>query len=105
MYAGVPTLIPVAVSRLAARRRRARAMPKSATSGVAVAREEDVLRLDVAVEDAVLVRVAERLAASRATRSASSSGSCPSRRSRSRSDSPSTNGMVNQSWPAASPES
>src|SRR5439155_1186716 len=38
-------------------------------------------------------------------RSASATESCRSRSSRARSDSPSTYGMVNHSWPAASPES
>ena len=48
----------------------------------------------------VLVGVLERPAPPRvAIRSAASTGSCRSRRSRSRSDSPSTNGMVNQSRP------
>ena len=38
----------------------ARAMPKSATSVVPSRREQDVLRLDVAVDDAVLVGVVQR---------------------------------------------
>ena len=81
-------------------------MPKSATSVLPSLGEQDVLGLDVAVDDAVLVGVlAAPAAASRAIRSASSTGSCRSRRSRSRRVSPSTNGMVNQSWPAVSPES
>ena len=63
----------------------ASAMPKSATSARAVV-QQDVLRLDVAVDDAVAVRVVERAATSRAMRSASATGSCFSRSRRARSD-------------------
>ena len=73
--------------------------PRDAEVGdqrAAVAREQDVLGLDVPVDHAVLVGVFERSAASRVIRSASSTGSWRSRRSRSRSDSPSTKGIVNQ---------
>ena len=99
--------MPVSVSRSSpAAPSSARAMPKSATSVLAVGGEQDVLGLDVAVDDAVLVGVVERAGRlARRCGAASSTGSWRSRRSRSRSDSPSTNGMVNQSWPAASPES
>ena len=98
MYAGVPIDVPICVS-VAARRRRcataliAFAMPKSVTVADA-AGEQHVVRLDVAVHDAALVRVGERLRdvaqdADRLGRSAARR-----RASRARSDSPSTNGIV-----------
>ena len=68
-------------------------MPKSATSALAVV-QQDVLGLDVAVDDAVPVRVVERDGDFAAMRTASSIGSCFSRSSRSRSVSPSTNGIT-----------
>ena len=59
MYCGVPMLSPVAVSRdvepLASS---ASAIPKSAISALTLV-QEDVLRLHVAVHDAVAVRVVE----------------------------------------------
>jgi len=58
MYAGVPTVSPVWVS--ACSLASARATPKSATS-VLPSRVEQILGLDVAVEDVVLVRVLEGL--------------------------------------------
>ena len=56
MYCGVPTTIPVSVSGSALAACRARAMPKSATTAWP-AGQHDVLRLDVAMDDAVLVGV------------------------------------------------
>ena len=60
MYAGVPIASPVSVSLSAPAVLTARAMPKSATSGVA-ALEQDVLGLDVAVDHPVPVGVAQRV--------------------------------------------
>ena len=103
MYAGVPRASPVSVSRSSPAAVTARAMPKSATTAC-VAIQQDVLRLDVAMDDAVRVRVAQR-----AQHLASRSGSPRpgkagrSRASRWRRDSPSTYGIVYQSLPAASP--
>jgi hypothetical protein len=57
------------------------------------ARQQHVLGLDVAVHHAVGVRVRQRAATSRSTRTASATGAAP-RASRSRSDAPSTNGIV-----------
>ena len=71
----------------------ARAMPKSATSAWPLMKQ-DVLGLDVAVDDPVLVGVVQRLGRLAGDLHASASGSCCSRFSRSRSDSPSTNGMT-----------
>ena len=73
--------------------------PEVGHQRIAVPGEQEVLRLDVAVDHAVSWAYSSACAASRAIRSASSTGSCRSRRSRSRRLSPSTNGMVNQSWP------
>ena len=56
--------------------------------------EQDVLRLDVAVDHAVLVCVRQRLATSPAIRTASVTGSCRSRTSRARRLSPSTYGIT-----------
>ena len=56
MYAGVPSTVPTCVRSEDS----TCAMPKSATLAVPSASDEDVRRLDVAVDDAQLVRVAER---------------------------------------------
>ena len=56
--------------------------------------EQDVLGLHVAMDDAMAVRVVERVGELRAIVSASAIGSCRSRSSRARSDSPSTKGMT-----------
>ena len=62
MNAGVPIAMPVAVRR-ALPSLIARAMPKSVTIGRLLARvEQDVVGLDVAMHDAVRVRVRERVA-------------------------------------------
>ena len=64
MYAGVPSAMPVAVSRaLSAVGAIALAMPKSMTlhSGVAIGlRDDHVRRLDVAMNDSLLMRVLHR---------------------------------------------
>ena len=86
MYCGVPSDMPVSVIRAAAAFDTASAMPKSATSAWPLV-QQDVLRLDVAMDDAVPVRVVERvgdLASRCAPRRRC--GSCFSRSSRSRSD-------------------
>ena len=59
MYCGVPSESPVCVTRSPPALLTASAMPKSATSGCAVV-QQDVLRLEIAVDDAVPVRVVER---------------------------------------------
>ena len=99
MYAGVPTVSPVSVSCSRSAASSARAMPKSATSACPSG-EEDVLGLDVAVDDAVLVGVVERRRRLRArSRPRPRPGAARRASSRSRRLSPSTYGMVNQSWP------
>jgi hypothetical protein len=55
-YCAVPTIEPVSVIWLVP----ARAIPKSVTFHAPLAVDEDVVRLDVAVHDAVPVREAER---------------------------------------------
>ena len=93
MYAGVPSAKPADVS-VPGLRRSAFAMPKSATTDVPRA-DQHVLRLDVAVHDAVLVREGERVRVRRAAaRTTSAIGSGPSRAIRARSVSPLTNGIV-----------
>ena len=89
MYSGVPSAKPRSRHRTpaAARGGTTRAPWRSRSRRRARGRrlEQDVLRLDVAMDDAVAVGVVERAAtASRAIRSASSIGSGPSRASRSR---------------------
>ena len=59
MYCGVPNESPVCVMRVPPALLTASAMPKSATSGWPVV-EQDVLRLEVAVDHVVAVRVVER---------------------------------------------
>ena len=89
MYCGVPSENPVSREACAARLATASAMPKSATSAVPVG-EQDILRLDVAMHDALAVGVVERAATAVAMRSASSIGSWPRASRRARRDSPST---------------
>ena len=61
MYVGVPIAMPVAVSRESPSLI-ARAMPKSVTIGRPLSRvDQDVVGLDVAVDDAALVGVGERV--------------------------------------------
>ena len=61
MYVGVPIAMPVAVSRESPSLI-ARAIPKSVTIGRPLpCVDEDVVGLDVAVDDAALVRVGERV--------------------------------------------
>ena len=60
MYAGVPSASPVSVSRSPPAASRARAMPKSATSAWPL-EQQDVLRLDVAVDDPLRVRIVQRV--------------------------------------------
>ena len=105
MYAGVPTASPVSVSFSSAGPPNTRAIPKSATRVLPsrVRRRFSGLMSRWTIPWSWAYWSA--CAASRATRSASSTGSWRSRRSRSRRLSPSTNGMVNQSRPPASPES
>ena len=54
MYAGVPSERPVSVKRSLPSELTASAIPKSATSGLAIL-DQDVLGLDVAVDDAPAV--------------------------------------------------
>ena len=59
MYCGVPSDSPVCVMRAPPALMTASAMPKSATTGCAVL-EQNVLGLEIAMNDAVRVRVVER---------------------------------------------
>ena len=101
MYAGVPTTCPVCVSDPVAASMRARDA-EVGDERLPVA-EQDVLGLDVAMDDAVPVRVVERERDLARDPERVVDGSWRSRVSRSRSDSPSTNGMVNQSDPPRRP--
>ena len=94
MYCGVPSESPVCVMRCAAGVAHGERDPEIGDERLAVL-QQDVLRLEVAVDDAVRdARSRARSRSRRAMRTASSTGSCFSRSSRARSVSPSTNGIT-----------
>ena len=108
MYAGVPTVTPTCVSSLGALRRRREhrlADPEVRDERVPFV-QQDVLGLDVAVHDAVAVRVVERVGhlAGDAHRVVDRELACLRRGGRGAS-APRTLGMTKYSRPPASPES
>ena len=98
MYAGVPIDVPICVSVAPARRVGARRADRLRDAEVGddrgAAGQQHVVRLDVAMDDAALVRVRERLR--HVAQHADDFGDRERRprASRARSDSPSTNGIV-----------
>ena len=108
MYPGVPNQAPARVRRSSAFRRRRVGNGRDAEvryDGVP-APEHDVLRLDVAMHDALRVRVGQRVGDfDRDAQRIRDRATAPSRDRRSRSVSPSTYGMTKYSASAATPES
>ena len=108
MYAGVPSATPSDGERAARAPRCVARGERLRDAEVGdhrdAAGEQHVVRLDVAVDDAVLVRVRERARdVAQDAHRLGRRGSSPCRASRARSDSPSTNGIVKYGSPSASP--
>ena len=104
MPSEVPTRVSVALARLPRARDAESAFAIAEVGdGRGAAREEDVVRLDVAMDDAALVRVGERARDVAQDRRPLRRRAAAAARMRARSDSPSTNGIVKYGSPSVSP--